>query len=77
MNKQYQIVKKGTCNKPKTIDQAELDKFKRSGLLRRFEVTELPEAIEPPSIIIGGDSKPTSEISLDSEPTKRTRRKKK
>lgn len=77
MNKQYQIVKKGTCNKPKTIDQAELDKFKRSGLIRRFEVTELPEAVEPPSIIIGGDSSPNSEITLDSEPTKSTRSKKK
>ena len=77
MNKQYQIVKKGTCNKPKTIDQAELDKFERSGLIRRFEVTELPEAVEPPSIIIGGDSSPNSEITLDSKPTKSTRSKKK
>lgn len=71
---EYELLKKGSCGKPKIIDQATFEKFKKSGILRRFDWKQLPPPVEPPTLDLSGGSEI---IKTDSEPVKKTTRKKK
>ena len=75
--KQYEILKKGTCGKPKVITQEQLEKFKKSGLIRSFDVKELPQAVEPPPIEKTSTSMDLTQDEPKESTTKKTGRKKK
>ncbi len=53
--RQYEIKLKGSCGNPKVITQDQYDKYIKSGLIRRFNVKELPAPVEPPPIDDSGD----------------------